>query len=74
MTRPRRDLRGAEYIVDFVPKVKIEVVVSDSVVDQVISTITQAVNTGKIGDGKFWVTSIEAIVRIRTLEAGEDAI
>ncbi len=66
--------RGAEYRIDFVPKVKIEVVVSDSVVDEVIDTITRAANTAKIGDGKIWVTDVESIVRIRTQEAGEDAI
>ena len=66
--------RGAEYNIDFVPKVKVEVVVSDPVVDQVIDTITRTANTGKIGDGKIWVTDVEAIVRIRTREAGEAAI
>ena len=66
--------RGAEYKIDFEPKVKIEVVVADSVVDHVIDTVTQAANTGKIGDGKIWVTDVESIVRIRTQEAGDDAI
>ena len=66
--------RGAEYRIDFVPKEKIEVVVSDSVVDEVIDTITRAADTGKIGDGKIWVSDVESIVRIRTQEAGKDAI
>ena len=56
------------------PKEKIEVVVSDSVVDEVIDTITRAADTGKIGDGKIWVSDVESIVRIRTQEAGKDAI
>ncbi len=66
--------RGAEYVVDFLPKVKIEVAVADGVVEQTIEAITKAANTGKIGDGKVFVTALEQVVRIRTGETGEDAI
>ena len=66
--------RGAEYVVDFLPKVKLEVAVDDSTVDRVIEAITQAANTGKIGDGKIFVTTLEQIIRIRTGETGKDAI
>lgn len=66
--------RGAEYVVDFLPKVKIEVATTDELVDQVIEAITKAANTGKIGDGKIFVTSLEQVIRIRTGEAGADAI
>jgi nitrogen regulatory protein P-II 2 len=66
--------RGAEYVVDFLPKVKIEVAVADAVVDQVIEAITKSANTGKIGDGKIFVSSLEQVIRIRTGETGEDAI
>ncbi|HET8705474.1 MAG TPA: P-II family nitrogen regulator [Pseudomonadales bacterium] len=66
--------RGAEYVVDFLPKVKIEVATTDQLVDQVIEAITKAANTGKIGDGKIFVTSLEQVIRIRTGEAGADAI
>lgn len=66
--------RGAEYVVDFLPKVKIDVAVADSVVDQVIEAITNAANTGKIGDGKIFVSPLEQVVRIRTGETGEEAI
>jgi nitrogen regulatory protein P-II 2 len=66
--------RGAEYVVDFLPKVKLEVAVDDSSVDRVIEAITQAANTGKIGDGKIFVTTLEQIIRIRTGETGKDAI
>jgi nitrogen regulatory protein P-II 2 len=66
--------RGAEYVVDFLPKVKIEVAVADGVVDQTIEAITKAANTGKIGDGKVFVSPLEQVVRIRTGETGEDAI
>lgn len=66
--------RGAEYVVDFLPKVKIEVAVADSNVDQVIEAITTAANTGKIGDGKIFVSSLDQVVRIRTGETGEEAI
>ncbi len=66
--------RGAEYVVDFLPKVKIEVAVAEAVVDQTIEAITKAANTGKIGDGKVFVSSLEQVIRIRTGETGEDAI
>jgi nitrogen regulatory protein P-II 2 len=66
--------RGAEYVVDFLPKLKIEVVVKDSAVEQTIETITAAANTGKIGDGKIFVINIEQAIRIRTGESGDDAI
>ena len=66
--------RGAEYQIDFVPKVAIDVVVDDGHVDAVVDTITQAAATGKIGDGKVWVTDTERLVRIRTGEEGADAV
>jgi nitrogen regulatory protein P-II 2 len=66
--------RGAEYVVDFLPKVKIEVAVADEQTEQVIEAVTKAANTGKIGDGKIFVTSLEQIIRIRTVETGADAI
>jgi nitrogen regulatory protein P-II 1 len=66
--------RGAEYVIDFLPKVKIEVVIAERMVDQCIEAITNAARTGKIGDGKIFVSSIERTVRIRTGEEGEDAI
>ncbi|QBZ82933.1 Nitrogen regulatory protein P-II [Hydrogenovibrio crunogenus] len=66
--------RGAEYVVDFLPKLKIEIAVSEDKVDQVIETITQTAQTGKIGDGKIFVTSIEQTVRIRTGETGPEAL
>jgi nitrogen regulatory protein P-II 2 len=66
--------RGAEYVVDFLPKVKLETAVADERVDQVIEAITNAANTGKIGDGKIFVAPIEQIIRIRTGETGEEAI
>lgn len=66
--------RGAEYVVDFLPKVKIEVAVDDDQAEQVIEAITKAANTGKIGDGKIFVTNLEQIIRIRTGETGADAI
>ena len=66
--------RGAEYVVDFLPKVKIEAAVADSVVEQTIEAITKAANTGKIGDGKIFVTALEQVIRIRTGETGPDAI
>lgn len=66
--------RGAEYVVDFLPKVKIEVAIAKTQLDQVIETISKAANTGKIGDGKIFVTSLEQIVRIRTGETGVSAI
>lgn len=66
--------RGAEYVVDFLPKVKLEIAVSDEVVEKAVETIVNAANTGKIGDGKIFVTDLEQVVRIRTGETGEDAI
>ena len=66
--------RGAEYVVDFLPKVKIEIATSDDLLDQVIEAITKAANTGKIGDGKIFVTTLEQTIRIRTGETGVDAI
>ena len=66
--------RGAEYNIEFVPKVRIEVVVDDSVVDRVIEAVRTAASTGKIGDGKIWVTGVEKIIRIRTGETGPDAL
>ena len=66
--------RGAEYVVDFLPKVKVEVIVQDALVDRAIEAIVKAARTGKIGDGKIFVTSVEQVVRIRTGESGESAI
>jgi len=66
--------RGAEYVVDFLPKVKIEVAVAEDMVDQTIEAITNSANTGKIGDGKVFVSSLEQVIRIRTGETGQDAI
>src|ERR687892_2229369 len=65
--------RGAEYVVDFLPKVKIEVVMEDSMVDRAIEAIQQAAHTGRIGDGKIFVTTIDEVIRIRTGERGADA-
>jgi len=66
--------RGAEYVVDFIPKIKMEIIVSDELVGKVIETIEQAAKTGRIGDGKIFVTRVEEVIRIRTGERGEDAI
>ena len=66
--------RGAEYVVDFLPKVKIEVVVTDSQVDPAIEAIVKSARTGKIGDGKIFVTAVDQVVRIRTGESGEAAV
>jgi nitrogen regulatory protein PII len=66
--------RGAEYVVDFLPKVKLEVAVADDKVQEVVSTITKAADTGKIGDGKIFVFGLEEVVRIRTGETGEEAL
>jgi nitrogen regulatory protein P-II 2 len=66
--------RGAEYVVDFLPKVRIEAAVADGLVDQAIDAIETAARTGKIGDGKIFVTSLEQVVRIRTGEAGDAAL
>jgi nitrogen regulatory protein P-II 1 len=66
--------RGAEYVVDFLPKVKVEVILQDALVDRAIEAIVKAARTGKIGDGKIFVTNVEQVVRIRTGESGEAAI
>jgi len=66
--------RGAEYVVDFLPKAKIEAAVADDVVDQALEAITKAANSNKIGDGKIFVTHLEQVIRIRTGETGNEAI
>jgi len=66
--------RGAEYVVDFLPKVKIEIAIGDDMVETVIEAITKAANSGKIGDGKIFVSPLEQVIRIRTGETGESAI
>ena len=66
--------RGAEYVVDFLPKIKLEVAIDDAKVESVIDAISKAANTGKIGDGKIFVSSLEQVIRIRTGETGEDAV
>ena len=66
--------RGAEYVVDFLPKVKVEAVVADALVERAIEAITKAARTGKIGDGKIFVRSVEQVIRIRTGETGEEAV
>jgi nitrogen regulatory protein PII len=66
--------RGAEYVVDFLPKAKVEVAVTEALVDQAVVAISKAANTGKIGDGKIFVTNLEQVIRIRTGETGEEAL
>ena len=66
--------RGAEYVIDFLPKMKLEIVVSDKMVDKVIETIKNIAHTGKIGDGKIFVSPVEKAIRIRTSETDDDAI
>lgn len=66
--------RGAEYVVDFLPKIKIEVIVTDNLLDKCIEAITSVARTGKIGDGKIFITPVEQVIRIRTGETGDDAI
>jgi len=66
--------RGAEYVIDFLPKIKLDIIVSDKMVKKVIEAISTAAHTGKIGDGKIFVSNIEEVVRIRTSETGESAI
>jgi len=66
--------RGAEYVVDFLPKVRLEIAVDDSMAEQVIEVLSKAANTGKIGDGKIFVSSLEQVIRIRTGESGADAL
>ncbi|KZY34880.1 MULTISPECIES: P-II family nitrogen regulator [unclassified Oleiphilus] len=66
--------RGAEYVVDFLPKVKVEVAIGSDLVDQVVEAISKAANTGKIGDGKIFISPLEQVIRIRTGETGTDAV
>ncbi|MEE9498090.1 MAG: P-II family nitrogen regulator [Nitrospinaceae bacterium] len=66
--------RGAEYVVDFLPKIKLEIVITDNQLDEVVNAIIKSAQTGRIGDGKIFVTSLEETIRIRTGERGEDAI
>lgn len=66
--------RGAEYVVDFLPKVKLEIAVDEAMVDQIIEVISKTANTGKIGDGKIFVSPLEQVIRIRTGESGADAL
>ena len=66
--------RGAEYSVDFVPKVRVEVVADDALADKVVDAVVEAARTGKIGDGKVWVTPVESVIRVRTGERGGDAV
>lgn len=66
--------RGAEYVVDFIPKIKLEIIVADEIVAKVVESIEKAAKTGRIGDGKIFVTPVETVVRIRTGETGDDAI
>ena len=66
--------RGAEYSVDFVPKVRVEVVADDALADKVVDAVVEAARTGKIGDGKVWVTSVDSVIRVRTGERGADAV
>ena len=66
--------RGAEYVVDFLPKIKLEVIVPDNLVAQVVETVEKSARTGRIGDGKIFVTNVEEVVRIRTRERGHDAV
>jgi len=66
--------RGAEYKVDFLPKIKLEVIVKDSMLDQVLSTIVKVTKTGQVGDGKIFISTVLDVIRIRTEESGEDAV
>ena len=66
--------RGTEYVVDFLPKVKIEAVIKDDMLDQVLESIQKSANSGKIGDGKIFVSTVEQVIRIRTGESGEEAL
>jgi nitrogen regulatory protein PII len=66
--------RGAEYTIDFLPKIKVEAVVADTLVDRAVEAITRAAKTGKIGDGKIFIRSVEQVIRIRTGETGESAV
>jgi nitrogen regulatory protein P-II 1 len=66
--------RGSEYKIDFLPKIKIEIIAKDSMVDQIVNTIIKSAKTGQVGDGKIFVSSVEDVVRVRTEESGEEAI
>lgn len=66
--------RGAEYVVDFIPKIKLEIIVADDMLSKVVEAIEKSAKTGRIGDGKIFVTPVEAVVRIRTGETGEEAL
>ena len=66
--------RGAEYVIDFLPKTKVEILVDESNLDMVVEAISKSCNTNKIGDGKIWVTSVDEVVRVRTGETGKEAI
>ncbi|CUS76416.1 nitrogen regulatory protein P-II family [Candidatus Kryptobacter tengchongensis] len=66
--------RGAEYKIDFLPKIKIEIVAPDNMVDKIVSTIIKAAKTGQVGDGKIFIYPVEEVIRVRTEETGEDAI
>ncbi|MDO9366602.1 MAG: P-II family nitrogen regulator [Methylotenera sp.] len=66
--------RGAEYVVDFLPKIKLELVIADNIVDAAVEAIIKAAHTGKIGDGKIFVSAVEQVIRIRTGETGESAV
>ncbi len=66
--------RGAEYVVDFVPKIKVEIVVSDERLEEAVTTVRNAANTGKIGDGKIFISPVEQVIRVRTGERNEDAL
>lgn len=66
--------RGAEYVVDFIPKIKLEIIVADDILPKVVEAIEKAAKTGRIGDGKIFVTPVEAVIRIRTGETGEEAL
>ena len=66
--------RGAEYSVDFVPKVRVEVVADDTLADKVVDAVVESARTGKIGDGKVWVTPVDSVIRVRTGERGSDAV
>lgn len=66
--------RGAEYVLDFVPKIKIEIVINDDLLDDVVKAIVDSAHTGKIGDGKVWVTTVDDLIRVRTGERGDSAV
>jgi len=66
--------RGSEYKIDFLPKIKIEIIAADSLVDAIVSTIVKAARTGQVGDGKIFVSPVEDVIRVRTEESGEDAV